>query len=212
MICIEGNIGAGKTTLIRYLQKKTNYPILEEPIDKWINVNGVDLIKEYYSNPKRYAYHFQSHVIKTLEQQHLMKPHVMERGLLSSKYCFTEVLLQSKYLSEIEYKLLESQYLEAFKKLTLPNLIIYLRSDPEITLKYIHARNRTGESHITKEYLRSLHEKHEDWLINRAHDEQRPILIIGRKDFFKDPESTYIKLRPYLENEVIPKANITSKL
>ena len=67
ILAIEGNIGAGKTTL-SYEFKKQQWNVLEEPIDLW-NVKGTNMLDAYYANPKEMAYLFQQVTLTTKTKQ-----------------------------------------------------------------------------------------------------------------------------------------------
>lgn len=206
---IEGNIGVGKSTLIRYIKTHSICTIEEEPVHLWTNYNGVDVLAANYREPFKYGYHLQSLIIKTMTDQHRLKPRVMERSLTSSQYCFAEVMCESQRLSHIEYKMLEQQYTDSLREIELPNLIIYLRNSPDNIQKQIQLRNRYGESSITIDYLQQLHDKHEKWLMYRNHSERRPILILNQNRDFIRTNEIYLKIRPYLEGEKIISENQT---
>lgn len=58
---IEGNIGAGKTTLINLINKyNNNIIVIEEPIKEWKNLGGNNLLNEFYTNPKRWGFFLSS--------------------------------------------------------------------------------------------------------------------------------------------------------
>jgi deoxyadenosine/deoxycytidine kinase len=63
---IEGNIGAGKSTLIELLKDKLvndeNIIFVSEPLDMWQNIqdnNGVNMLTKFYENQDKYAFPFQ---------------------------------------------------------------------------------------------------------------------------------------------------------
>lgn len=68
----SGSIGSGKTTLLNYLQKKfpNRINIYCEPVQRWRNVNGVNLFDLMYKDPKRYGFIFQSYVQLTMLEMH----------------------------------------------------------------------------------------------------------------------------------------------
>lgn len=54
-ICIEGNIGSGKTTFLNHFKKCSNTSILQEPVDLWRNIGGVNLLVSlFYIKHLRY--------------------------------------------------------------------------------------------------------------------------------------------------------------
>lgn len=170
---IEGNIGSGKTSLLKYLQKcKPLLNIVPEPVDEWTNFHGTDLLALFYTNPKKWAMTFQMYVMLTIARANSKKCNnssitIMERSLYSSRHVFT---LQALCAGNIEPCMFDV-CTEWFDHLTKtndykPDLIIYLRVAPEVALQRILKRNRTGESNITLDQLEKLHELHEEWLIH----------------------------------------------
>jgi deoxyadenosine/deoxycytidine kinase len=65
---IEGNIGSGKTTLLDKLAEHNNYEVIREPVDIWQNIKNdknENILQQFYKDPNRYAYLFQTIVFKT---------------------------------------------------------------------------------------------------------------------------------------------------
>ena len=55
-VVVEGNIGCGKTTFLDYFSKFSDrVEVLTEPVDRWRNVNGHNLLQLMYENPSRSA-------------------------------------------------------------------------------------------------------------------------------------------------------------
>ncbi len=76
-IAIEGNIGVGKSTFLRLMNKvkglEGNIVTMPEPVDKWQNVGGnadYNLLQYFYEKPHRYSYTFQSYAFITRFMQH----------------------------------------------------------------------------------------------------------------------------------------------
>jgi deoxyadenosine/deoxycytidine kinase len=61
-ILVEGNIGVGKTTLINIFSQEKDVEIALEPVDKWQNLNGINLFQRYYKEPNKFFATFQSYV------------------------------------------------------------------------------------------------------------------------------------------------------
>jgi deoxyadenosine/deoxycytidine kinase len=57
-ILVEGNIASGKTSFIKVFEEVQNFEVLHEPLNKWQNVNGHDLLKSYYENTEKYGFIF----------------------------------------------------------------------------------------------------------------------------------------------------------
>ena len=102
--------------------------ILPEPVSKWTNLNGTDLLQLVYSNPYRWALTQESYVQLTMLEEHLQsdpstlikvmeKPvwisiliKAMERSIHSARYVFNEEFYQSGKMKDVEYALLDSWY------------------------------------------------------------------------------------------------------
>lgn len=88
-VLIEGNIGSGKTTYLKYFEKFNDVCLLTEPVEKWRNVNGVNLLELMYRDPKKWAMPFQSYVTLTMLQSHTAptdkKLKIMERSIFSAR-------------------------------------------------------------------------------------------------------------------------------
>ncbi|XP_033625497.1 thymidine kinase 2, mitochondrial-like [Asterias rubens] len=183
-IIVEGNIGSGKSTLLKYFGQKDNIEIFPEPVDKWRNIRGQNMLDLFYQDPVRWSFAFESYTQFTRLEIHQAKTKqkfkMMERSIYSGKYCFTENLYQSKKLKTPEYNVLCQwfDWLLTTKDLHVDH-IVYLRSTPEQCERRICERSRKEESGIPMEYLRELHETHEDWLIKKTKFElPAPVIVL----------------------------------
>lgn len=200
-VSIEGNISSGKSTLLRYFQEKTDYLVLDEPVDKWSNVGEVNLLREYYREPWRFAYILQNYIFETQEEQHYLLPRLIGRSIFSTRWCFTELLYNEQLLSELEYNLLNIKFQSAVTRIREPDIVVYLRCDPTEALNRIRERARLGEEEIDLRYLQRLHEEHEKWLIVREYSETRPVLVIECNQYENNIRGIYDQLVPYIEGE-----------
>lgn len=171
-VCIEGNIGSGKTTFLNNFKQFNNTLVLQEPVELWRNVEGNNLLELMYSNPKRYACLFQSYVQLTMLQLHTMKTHlpykVMERSVYSAR-CFIEHMKRSNTVESFEATVLEKWYDWCVNNAPIEtDLIVYLRTTPEIVYKRMRQRARKEEDCVSLEYLKQIHDIHEAWLYHRT--------------------------------------------
>uniref|UniRef100_A0A1I8IKW6 DNK domain-containing protein n=1 Tax=Macrostomum lignano TaxID=282301 RepID=A0A1I8IKW6_9PLAT len=73
---LEGNIGSGKTSLVAELKRRINNSSLEplkfvdEPVEKWTDFNGINLLQLMYSDPIRWSNLFQAYVMLTMVDGH----------------------------------------------------------------------------------------------------------------------------------------------
>ncbi|CAH1779642.1 unnamed protein product [Owenia fusiformis] len=170
-VSVEGNIGSGKTSFLRYIQANHDNitEVTEEPTDRWRNIQGHNALALMYEDPARWSLTFQTYVQLTMLQSHMApqkKPiKMMERSIHSAKQCFVENLHNNGTMPDIEYIVLSEwyDYICAHDKVDV-DIIVYLKTRPEVVLERIKKRHRNEEQTIPLEYLEQLHKLHEDWL------------------------------------------------
>lgn len=175
-VVVEGNIGSGKTTLLQHFATATAptavVETLQEPVSKWRDVKGHNTLGLMYEDPARWSLTFQTYVQLTMVDLHTRKTvnpgaiKMMERSIYSAKYCFVENLRNSGIMPEVEYTVLTEwfDWLIANQSCEV-DLIIYLRTSPEVVHDRIKKRCRNEEKAIPLDYLRSLHRLHDKWLM-----------------------------------------------
>ncbi|KAK2142176.1 hypothetical protein LSH36_988g00070 [Paralvinella palmiformis] len=137
------------------------------------NSGIISMQKHFYQDPTRWALTFQTYVQLTMLEQHLHKQtkpiKLMERSIYSAKYCFVENLYENGIMPELEYLVLTKWFDWIVKNQdTHLDLIVYLQTTPETVYHRINKRCRQEEKSIPLDYLTSLHNLHEDWLIHRT--------------------------------------------
>lgn len=187
-VCVEGNIASGKTSLIEYYSEKADkdLEIWKEPVNKWRNVHGHNLLALFYEDPERWSMLLQSYVQLTISQISSIpqtKPiRLIERSIFSARYCFVENVYKSGKLSQVEYDILNEWFLWLTSYCTNKiDLIVYLQTRPETVYERIKKRGRREEMSIPLSYLQSLNELHEDWLIRRINNSwviPAPVLVL----------------------------------
>ncbi|KAL7727317.1 hypothetical protein ACLKA6_008603 [Drosophila palustris] len=182
-VLIEGNIGSGKTTYLNHFQNVKDICLITEPVEKWRNVNGVNLLAKMYEDPKKWAMPFQSYVTLTMLQAHTQptdkKLKIIERSIYSSRYCFVENMHRNGSLEQGMYNTLQEWYKFIEQSIHVQaDLIIYLRTTPEVVYERMKERARSEESCVPLKYLQELHELHEDWLIHQRRPQQCKVLVL----------------------------------
>ncbi|KAK3908679.1 Deoxynucleoside kinase [Frankliniella fusca] len=183
-VFVEGNIGSGKTTFLKHFASLDNVATLSEPVDRWRNVRGKNFLDLMYTDPSRWGITFQTYVQLTMLDLHTQvvdkTVKMMERSIHSARYCFVENLHQSGLMPEPDFIALDEWFNWIVKNHDVSgNLIIYLRTSPDVVHKRMLARARTEESCVPLEYLEKLHQLHEDWLFHRSSFScPAPVLII----------------------------------
>lgn len=171
MYFVEGNIGCGKSSFLRELEK-LHVPILQEPVDVWArtrNENGKNILEEFYSDPTRNAYLFQSIAFRSRvdAMSKLTQPKtVVERSVFTDRNIFAATARADGHMSNIEWDDYVKWFDWVIDKCPKPEKFVYLRAEPETCMERIGHRARSGESTITLEYIQKLHERHDTWLLN----------------------------------------------
>jgi deoxyadenosine/deoxycytidine kinase len=169
MIFVEGNIGTGKSTFLTHLANE--FKVILEPVDEWTsmkNANGKNIIEEFYTDPARNAYLFQSIAFRSRMKNIVNQDQALiERSIFTDRNIFAKTCREDGLIGDIEWH----DYVSWFDWLTQefkvePQGFIYLRCEPEVSLERIKKRNRSGEETISLDYLKKLHEKHDEWLLN----------------------------------------------
>lgn len=182
-ICVEGNIGAGKSHMLEYFKNEPGVEIYSEPVKKWQNVHGSNILDLMYQDSKRWGLSFQTYVQLTMLQTHMKKTtqsvKLMERSIFSAKYIFVENLYKNGMMKDVEYHILTEWFNWIVNNLDVNlDLIVYLRTSPETVLQRIQKRNRREERNISLDFLKSLHVLHEDWLLHRKYRIPAEIMVL----------------------------------
>ena len=164
-ITIEGNIGAGKTTLAHLLAKRLNARlILEEFADN-------PFLPKFYENPKQYAFplelFFMAERYKQLKDT-LFKTDLFQ-SITVSDYVFTKCLLFARInLPPEEFKLFQKLFDVMQQQLVFPDIIIYLHSSVSKLQRNIKKRNRSYEQKIPDSYLQSIQDTYTNYIKQHA--------------------------------------------
>ena len=154
-ITIEGNIGAGKTTLATILAKKLNARIiLEEFADN-------PFLSKFYDNPGQYAFPLELFFMAERYKQLKEMVHTKDlfQSITVSDYLFTKCLLFAKVnLPEEEFRLYQKLFDIIHQQLVFPDVLIYLHAPVNKLQQNIKKRNRPFEQAIPDEYLFNIQE------------------------------------------------------
>mmetsp|Transcript_7605 Transcript_7605/g.27838 ORF Transcript_7605/g.27838 Transcript_7605/m.27838 type:complete len:234 (-) Transcript_7605:3228-3929(-) len=185
-ICLEGNISSGKSTFLKEVLSRSSgirdlIHTVPEPVQSWQNIPTRqpdraphNLLKEFYNDPHRYAYTFQNYVFMTRYLQERGSSNfstplrILERSVFSDRNVFVESVREHGWLSELEGDLYNAWLSPMIKALPtlVPDGFIYLRAQPDVCMRRLQQRARGEEWNVTSDYLQSLHDKHEKWLLN----------------------------------------------
>lgn len=188
-VVIEGNIGAGKTTLATKIAEQFNARlILEHFADN-------PFLPKFYSEPEKYSFALEMSFLasryKQLKEE--LIPQDLFRAFTVADYYFMKSLVfASSTLHGDEYNLYRQIFYIIYGSLPKPDLFVYLHLSPERLLENIEKRGRNYEKSITIEYLRKIQESYFTFFRQNP-DNKYLIIDINGVDFVGD-EDHYRKI------------------
>ena len=154
-LVIEGNIGAGKTSLASMLAEDTGSRLVLEQF------NDNPFLAKFYEDPERYAFQVELSFLSERYQQiksELGHPDLFGQAVISD-YLLAKSFIFSKHnLKEDEMKLFEKLFSIINLQAPVPDLYVYLHVPVEQLLENIKKRGRSYEAKIRKDYLKEVEE------------------------------------------------------
>ena len=182
-ITIEGNIGAGKTTLANLLAERLNARlILEEFADN-------PFLAKFYENPAQYAFSVELFFMaeRYKQQKDLVGQQDMFRTLTISDYLFTKCLLFAKVnLPDDEFRLYQRLFDIMHHQMIQPELLIYLHSPVSKLQENIKKRNRPYEQNIQNDYLYNIQQTYTHYI--KQHNMKTLFVDTSNADFTGNPQ------------------------
>jgi deoxyadenosine/deoxycytidine kinase len=181
-ITIEGNIGAGKTTLANRLAKHYGARIILEEFAE------NPFLPKFYEKPQQYA--FPLELFFMAERYKQLKDLLQSQDLFSdvviSDYLFVKSLLFAKInLKEEEFGLYQKLFEIINPQLLQPDLLIFLNAPITKLQQNIKIRNRSYEQQIADEYLVSVHDMYIQYI--KQHPIRTLMIDTTKTDFLKNP-------------------------
>jgi deoxyadenosine/deoxycytidine kinase len=175
-IAIEGNIGAGKTTLSRMLAQNLKAKlILEAFADN-------PFLPLFYDNPERYAFSvelfFMTERHKQLQAELSQKDLFQER-VVADYYFYKTLLFARNNLTEAEYRLFQRLFRVLNASFPKPDVLVYLHRPVDQLMANIKKRGRTFETDIKPDYLQTIQQAYLDFFRLQPN---LPILILQLED------------------------------
>ncbi len=158
IITIDGNIGAGKSTILNYLHSNHNIYVDLEPIDKWKS-----FLDNIYTNKKNY-FNFQVRVWldrSWIQEKDMNTTIIMERSPYFIRNTFNKYMYNNNLINAQENNIINELY-DKTDIIWKSNYFIYIRSNPQKCLERILKRGRDNEKEISIEYLNDIHNLHEE--------------------------------------------------
>lgn len=195
-IAIEGNIGAGKTSLALKLSEDFKAKLILEEFNENL------FLPKFYKNKKRYAFPLEisflaeryNQLSRTIFNQELFKL------LTISDYFVIKSLIFSKInLEKDQYMLVKELFKIMYRNLPKPDLMVYLHARPKKLKSQIDIRGRKFESAITNSYLKKIEEGYLKYI---KQQKDFPVLVINtdKLDFIKN-EKDYLLIKSFINKK-----------
>ena len=162
-IGIAGNIGSGKTTLTRMLAEHYGWT------PKYESVTYNPYLEDYYRDIPRWSYNLETYCLAQrfkdlLEISKSDDVVIQDRTILEGVHIFVENNREMGNLSERDYDTYMQIFSLMMSMVSLPDLLIYLRSSVSHLVSQIQKRGRDYEQSMSLDYLGGLNEKYEKWI------------------------------------------------
>jgi deoxyguanosine kinase len=175
-IVIEGNIGAGKTSLARLLADKFDARLILE------RLNENPFLPGFYADPEKYSFSLELSFLA--ERYHQLNDELQKRDLfkpltITDYYLMKSLIFSRTNLSENEYQLYRKIFNIISNNIVKPDLYVYLHLSLDKLIKNIKNRGRHFEQKIQKEYLVKIQEGYMDFF---KQQKDFPIVMIDANE------------------------------
>jgi deoxyguanosine kinase len=200
-IAIEGNIGAGKTTLATKISEDFNAKtVLERFADN-------PFLPKFYEDQNRYAFPLEMSFLADRYQQisdDLAQFDLFKDFIIADYHIFKSLIFAKVTLTDDEYRLYRKLFEIIYREMPKPDLYIYLYQNTERLLQNIKLRGRSYEQEIPAEYLDKINKGYLDYIKSQT-DLNVLIIDVSEKDFVKNQED-YV----YILNEIQKKSDLST--
>jgi deoxyadenosine/deoxycytidine kinase len=156
-LVIEGNIGAGKTTLATRISEQFNARlILEHFADN-------PFLPKFYQDPEKYSFPLELSFLASRYKQlreELVSQDLFKSFTVADYYFMKSLVFAASTLKGDEYNLYRQIFYIIYGSLPKPDLFVYLHLNPDKLLQNIEKRGRNYEKSITKEYLQKIQDSY----------------------------------------------------
>lgn len=188
-IAIEGNIGAGKTTLSSKISEDFNAKlVLERFADN-------PFLPKFYKDQSRYAFPLEMSFLADRYQQlsdDLAQFDLFKDFVVADYHIFKSLIFAKVTLAEDEFRLYKTMFDIIYKEMPKPDLYVYLYQNTERLLQQIKQRGRSYEQEIPAEYLEKINQGYLDYIKTQT-DLNVVIVDVSELDFVNRQED-YLKI------------------
>ena len=183
-VALEGNIGAGKTTLATKIAEDFNAKtVLERFADN-------PFLPKFYKDQNRYAFPLEMSFLADRYQQlsdDLAQFDLFKDFIVADYHIFKSLIFAKITLAEDEYRLYRNLFNIVYREMPKPDLYIYLYQNSERLLQNIKKRGRSYEQKIPADYLDKINSGYLDYI--KSQTELNVLIIdVSDKDFVKNQE------------------------
>jgi deoxyguanosine kinase len=196
-IAIEGNIGAGKTTLATKISEDFNAKlVLERFADN-------PFLPKFYKDQNRYAFPLEMSFLADRYQQladDLSQFDLFADFVVADYHIFKSLIFAKVTLQEDEFRLYKTLFDIIYKEMPKPDLYVYLYQNTERLLKNIKKRGRSYEQEIPAEYLDKINQGYLDYIKTQT---DLNVLVIDVSDFdFVKRQEDYVTILHAIEHKL----------
>jgi 2-amino-4-hydroxy-6-hydroxymethyldihydropteridine diphosphokinase len=196
-IAIEGNIGAGKTTLATKIAEDCNAKlILERFADN-------PFLPKFYKDQNRYAFPLEMSFLADRYQQlsdDLAQFDLFKDFIVADYHIFKSQIFAKITLQEDEFRLYKTMFDIMYKEMPKPDLYVYLYQNTDRLLANIKKRGRSYEQDISSNYLEKINQGYLDYIKSQT-DINALIIDVSNLDFVKNQED-YIYILTEIKNKI----------
>ncbi len=182
-IVIEGPLGVGKTSLALKLAEKLNAEALLEDAEE------NPFLRKFYQDPKKYSFQAQIFFLLRRYQRALdiTQMDLFKRTMISDYLFDKDRIFARANLDDDEFWLYEQLFQLLRKRITPPDLVIFLQATTDVLAERIRKRDKKYERGISTKYLEEINQAFNDFFF---HYSDSPLLVINasRIDFVNVPE------------------------
>ena len=162
-IAVGGNIGVGKTSLVRWLEQTYGFQPVYEPFE------NNPYLDDFYADMRQWAFHsqmwFLSHKFRLHQELNTREgTFVQDRTIYEDAEIFATYLARSKRMKKRDIETYLELYQAMKTSLRPPDLMIFLRCSVRAIRRRVKQRGRESEQNIPVSYLRSLNGLYEEWI------------------------------------------------
>ena len=197
-LAIEGNIGAGKTSLAKRIADDFNAKIvLERFADN-------PFLPKFYKDPMRYAFPLEMSFLADRYQQFTddtSQFDLFKNFMVSDYDVYKSLIFAQITLQKDEFSLYRKIFNSMYSNVKKPDLYVYLYQNTERLLENIKKRGRSYEQEIAPDYLEKINQGYSDF-IKGLHEQRTAIIDISALDFVQN-EGDYGVILDEIQGELL---------